>query len=201
MGIIGVVAAMTMPVLMQNHKKIVTSTRLKKAYNTVSNAIRLSENDNGPMSDWPQGENMNVEEFWNVYLNPYLNGARKCKNMTECGYPKDLVNIKWTGEGNWNLASYDSRVLFQLNDGTVVFFPRNTYTGEGENAYVSSLFIDINGNQFPNEAGRDVFYFDRDYQNGRITAPKGDCATRKRYCTYLIMSNSWQIPDDYPYKL
>jgi len=69
LGIIGVVAAMTMPVLMQNHKKQVTVARLKKAYNTISNAISLSEIDNGPMSDWPQGENMDVDEFWNVYLN------------------------------------------------------------------------------------------------------------------------------------
>ncbi len=46
LGVIGIVAALTIPSLISNHNKSVTAARLSKAYNTVSNAIRLSENDN-----------------------------------------------------------------------------------------------------------------------------------------------------------
>ncbi len=203
LGIIGVVAAMTLPTVIQNHKKQVVEAQLKKAYNTMSNAFRLSEVDNGPMADWPQAEQLNINEFWKIYLNPYFSGARVCESMPACGY-KNLDPSKWAF-ASWGLFTGDSRILFQLSDGTVIFLPRNTSVvnedGETVPAYVDFLLIDVNGTKLPNELGRDVFYFRRDYQNGRLYAPKGNCANDARLCTNLIMSNSWKIPDDYPRKL
>lgn len=206
LGIIGVVAALTIPALISNHNKKVVAARLSKAYNTISNAIRLSENDNGMMSDWPTGANLNVDSFWNTYLKPYFSGARICENCRACGYPSNCTDpstfgTKWAGIGQWALETNSSRLLFQFSDGTVIFFPRNTINEAGEAAYVSYLFIDINGAQKPNEAGRDVFCFVRDYEKGRISAPQGDCKASVLYCTYEIMSNGWQIPKDYPYRL
>ena len=201
LSVIGIVAALTIPSLVQLHRKLVVETKLKKAYNTISNAIKLSENDNGPMSTWPQKEQLNVYEFWDVYLNPYLNGARICVNQEACGYKTIMDYIKWSGTGNWILFTGSSRLLFKLNDGTVVFMPLFTTDYNGNIVYQESLFIDINGAQFPNEAGRDVFYFYRDYTNSRITAIKGNCAVKRMYCTYEIMSNGWKIPVDYPVKL
>ena len=46
LGIIGVVAAMTMPVLIQNHQEKVTVTRLKKAYSILSQAYMSSSAEN-----------------------------------------------------------------------------------------------------------------------------------------------------------
>lgn len=201
LGITGIVASLTLPLLISSHNKSVTETRLSKAYNVFSNAIKLSEIDNGVMSDWPTGSNLNMDEFWNIYMKPYFIGAKLCLNYTDCGYPKNLDNRKWAGGGtDWSIHSDDSRILFQLNDGTVIFFPRNTSDSQGMPVYVSSLYIDINGSKKPNQAGRDVFYFKRNYQNGIITAPKGECTNSTDYCTYEIMSNGWKIPDDYPFK-
>ena len=204
LGVIGVVAAMTMPALISNHNKSVVEARLSKAYNVFSNAIRLSEIDNGMMKDWPTGANLDMDHFWNAYIKPYFVGAKLCLDCTECGYPNNCntepVRQKWSGNGNWSLNSDSSRMLFQLNDGTVIFFPRNTFHSDGSPAYVSSLFIDINGPKKPNEAGRDVFYFDRNYKSGIISAPEGDCKTSRSSCSYVIMSNGWKIPNDYPFK-
>ena len=52
LGIIGVVAAMTIPTLMTNYQKKSTATQLKKTYATISNAVRLSEEENGELSGW-----------------------------------------------------------------------------------------------------------------------------------------------------
>ncbi len=204
LGIIGVVAAMTMPALISNHNKSVVEARLSKAYNIFSNAIRLSEIDNGMMKDWPTGANLDMDHFWNVFIKPYYVGARLCLNCQECGYSSDCNSValhkKWSGGSNWTLNSDSSRILFQLNDGTVIFFPRNSTDINGNPAYVSSLFIDINGPKKPNEAGRDVFYFNRNYKSGIISAPEGDCKTSRSSCSYVIMSNGWKIPNDYPFK-
>ena len=52
LGITGIVASLTLPLLISSHNKSVTETRLSKEYNVFSNAIKLSEIDNGVMSDW-----------------------------------------------------------------------------------------------------------------------------------------------------
>ena len=47
LGIIGVVAALTVPSLIQNHKKHVIETKLKHVYSIMNQAITMSEIDNG----------------------------------------------------------------------------------------------------------------------------------------------------------
>ncbi len=56
LGIIGIVAALTMPSLIQNSKRQETSARLKKFYSTMSQALIMAELDNGPIKDWPKTE-------------------------------------------------------------------------------------------------------------------------------------------------
>lgn len=206
LGIIGIIAAMTLPSLLANYKKQEIATRLSKAYSTLLNAIRMSESHNGEMRIWPQGESLDVDEFWTKYLNPYLSGAKLCDTCRTCGYPKDCTNViwssKWTGDGGtWSLESSSSRLLFQLSDGTVIFFPKNSTDSYGNPTFVNSIFIDVNGSLGPNESCKDVFFFERDYQKGSISAPKGDCSLNKKYCTNEIISNGWKIPEDYPCKL
>ena len=46
LGIIGIVAAMTIPVLITNYQKKTTATRVKKAYSELLLAIKLSESFN-----------------------------------------------------------------------------------------------------------------------------------------------------------
>ena len=52
LGIIGVVAAMTMPALVQNHRNKVVETRLEKFYSTMNQAVLLSEAANGDKKEW-----------------------------------------------------------------------------------------------------------------------------------------------------
>ena len=52
LGIIGVVAALTIPTLIQNYKTRETVSRLKKTYSEVNEAIKLAVIENGPISHW-----------------------------------------------------------------------------------------------------------------------------------------------------
>ena len=56
LGIIGIVAAMTLPALMANGRKQETVARLKKFNSMMLQAILLSENDNGPYEYWNKEE-------------------------------------------------------------------------------------------------------------------------------------------------
>ena len=48
LGIIGIVAAMTLPTLIQSNKNKEVEAKLKKIYSVMNQAILLSEKDNGP---------------------------------------------------------------------------------------------------------------------------------------------------------
>lgn len=56
LGIIGVVAALTMPVLVEKHQKKVFATKVKQTYAIVSNALITSVAENGPPSEWDFGQ-------------------------------------------------------------------------------------------------------------------------------------------------
>ena len=56
LGIIRIVAAMTLPALMANGRKQETVARLKKFNSMMLQAILLSENDNGPYEYWNKEE-------------------------------------------------------------------------------------------------------------------------------------------------
>ncbi len=77
-GIIGVVAALTMPSLIQNYKKKEYSTRLKRFYSTMSQAIKLSEIDNDNITNWDYSLNVDkeltepTEKFLKKYILPYI---------------------------------------------------------------------------------------------------------------------------------
>ena len=68
LGIIGVVAAITIPSLMTAHKKHVTGAKLKKSVSTLNQAIKLSESENGELETWDKS--LDQEEFINIYLRP-----------------------------------------------------------------------------------------------------------------------------------
>ena len=52
LGIIGIVAALTLPALIQTNKNKEVETKLKKIYSVMNQAILISETANGPKEYW-----------------------------------------------------------------------------------------------------------------------------------------------------
>ena len=52
LGIIGVVAAMTMPSLIANHQEKVTVTKVKKVYSILSQAYLIAVEEYGTPDEW-----------------------------------------------------------------------------------------------------------------------------------------------------
>jgi len=103
LGIIGVVATLTIPILIQNYKKISYSTQLKKTYNTFLNALRLSEVKNGDMSTWEFPNNtVTNKDFVDNYIKPYMKSSKVVYTSPPNGkvqiYLNDGSSISfWTG--------------------------------------------------------------------------------------------------------
>ena len=217
LGIIGVVAALTIPSLVSNYRKTATVVALRNVYSILQNAKQLSEVDNGPMSTWkfPEGYyNYNSDELPNFvrkYYLPYFRSAKECKgfNCFNNYSPVTLTDVSMDGL-MWQ------NYFVTLADGTILnFFPNI-------NAGYFWLYADINGYKKPNKVGIDIFVFDiYKYASSsyKVAFWNSSLPTRERLmtiqgygcnkdaerfagfnCGALIVFDNWQIKDGYPWE-
>lgn len=69
LGIIGVVAALTITSLVTRYQKKQTVVQLKKAYSRLLNAFETAEAEYGPISSWPETYINNTFEEYHGYEN------------------------------------------------------------------------------------------------------------------------------------
>lgn len=124
LGIIGIVAAMTLPTLIGKYQEKVTMTKVKKAYSILSQVYQKAQIDNGGLKayEWTPCPSNNCISY---KLKPYFKLLKACSNnKEEC----TKLNTVKTLSGNlfggnlWNnnlLQSYEYTVLA---DGTIILF-------------------------------------------------------------------------------
>lgn len=83
LGIIGVVAAMTIPTLMSTFAKQRTETQLKAFYSRINQTIKMSIADNGDPDGWVEEKSYSYDEqveFLKQYIFPYMKnlGYKEC---------------------------------------------------------------------------------------------------------------------------
>ena len=220
LGIIGIVAAMTLPALMANGRKQETVARLKKFNSMMLQAILLSENDNGPYEYWnkeamatsdesEQGDGYDIEKgseqasrFFNTYFAPYIKYLRLEKT--------DKCN---------------SGLKLTFNDGSHACL---------KNGGCMDFIYDVNGDRKPNKYGYDTFYYvfcptknsasshimhktkrpfipyygsatEENWNNREYLLntckQKGSEIGNSGVCARLIEFDGWEIRDDYPFKI
>ena len=212
LGIIGVVAAMTLPTLIQNYKRKEATTRLKKGYSVLSQAITQSIVANGEIQYWEKtGEQFSEDgssdyvangelsyNFFMKYLAPYMKYI-KIDKAVELEDP-DAVH------------EYELKVT--LADGSILYV---------HNGGCMDLRLDINGDNRPNKFGYDIFTFVLCSVSDQALAW---CGPKRNFCSYnfgtlktraqalaacksenvsscsrLLEIDNWEFKDDYPYKL
>lgn len=201
LGIIGVVAALTIPTLLQNQQKQQAVAGYKKMYTNIAQAVKLSENDNGPNKDWDWGSYGSISGSFNTYWAPYLKITKICTSDSDCGYKS---YHPWSPYG---LVAVDpsSRVSLILSDGSFLMIKNFEDVGTPAKA----IFIDINGPKNPNLFGKDTFRFYLDQNKGLmpygydsdLETINNNCSAAgvRDACAAKIMMDGWQIKDDYPW--
>lgn len=216
LGIIGVVAALTLPTLINQYKKTEVSSRLKKFYSMMEQAIRMSELDNGDVTTWTR--------------NRYVFGSNGIDYETTGQYSKEFF-IKYLGPYfKYNKIVEGTNILD--DDGNLTGNGTNTevYLADGSkfaihNGGCMDINFDINGEGKPNDAGKDIFVFafctDENERIARCGSAKKvfcplsqnlnvdnsrekllqDCKNAAGFCAALLFRDNWEFKDDYPYKL
>lgn len=216
LGIIGIVAAMTLPSLVGKYQKVQTVNQLKKAYSVLAQAIELSEVQNEHVKYWDF--NLTSADFFERYLLPYIAKI----NNTTYGTISDKIRYmrpNGTVENNFNPFLADSHII-TMNDGTTLYLPDSGIY------HYKVLCLDLNGYKKPNRFGRDFFVFSIHKDFGLVpygyqgssdvdsyttfdrenikNAPRYGCSknsgtTNGAFCSALIMTDGWEIRDDYPW--
>ena len=229
LGIIGVVAAMTLPVLIQNYQKKATATSVKKAYSELNQIIDRAKADYGDPSGWDYYEQENLAKWVQTYIEPYVNVV----NSGTCTSGKKCLGISLMYHLGYNVASNSANprrpeyILVKGGDSLAYAFFR--YSGIYEPVTRVRVYI-RNPRKFA-FVGKDVFTFILDkrepspffrpYVPQNHNVPKytydrnailgtglGACnpkASGSGYwlpgdaCSGLIMLDGWEISKDYPW--
>lgn len=211
--VIGVVAAITVPIAVADWQKQATIAGLKKAYSTLSNAYTRSIADNGPSDVWDAGTTQ--DEVFRFIFVPYLNVALDCKNNSaqeeSCNYTFKRYRS--------NDQEYQVTNPLVLLDGMVVAADYGTFIHFPDGTLLMpkfKIFVDINGNKKPNRIGRDIFYVYIDgvtENNPKLTIKNimaypveqtrqqkiQGCKEDGGSCGEIIMEDGWQIKKGYPW--
>ena len=173
LGIIGIIAAMTLPGLIGKYQFKAWEVGLKKQYSLLQNAINLAVNDEGIQACYtyfPKGSISYRAEFGDCeLLEKFLISSLKLKpyddSIKEKYAKRTIIHSEGGKSINWN-CSYDWLVstsdVYSGNDGTIYMF--KVYSTPA-----LSIIIDVNGEQGPNRWGYDVFFMGlsnhNDYNN------------------------------------
>lgn len=209
LGIIGVVAAITIPGLITNYRKHVAATTLEKSISTLNQTIKLSENENGELETWDKS--LPQEEFIDKYFRPYIKIMQTCNPITKCGYKSQTPwkNLTGAAAGIYGNPNHRGRTPFIAMDGILYTFGFINDGGAPDSNNDKIIIIDINNSRGPNQFGKDIFFLYRKdeasiYPYGADKSSKeirNDCSKNGQglYCAAWIRENGWKIPSDYPW--
>ena len=197
LGIIGVVAALTLPSLIQKYQDQVLENQLKKTYSTISQGIQKAMADDG-VSNFGDtelyqscknsaGHQTNaciqmVKKYFNVVAvktdrREYYDMVIECKDIDGkkvCSRDKSKRRLYWI------LGMFSTDFINVLGDGSEFTF--STVWGD---YYGVLIDIDTNGEKGPNTEGFDTFGLKVD-ENGRLIG--------RNFYFEEIQKNNWKFP-------
>lgn len=160
LGIIGIVSAMTMPTLIQNHQRKVYVTELHKVYSEFQQATLAQINSRNAI-DLLEAGVRNDNAFNSLITNQF----KIVKNCT--GNPSNCFADSYRNLSGGTATTYSdtSAPCYALASGAVICakYERGSSTSNGLNLVgqsydlVGSLIVDVNGKARPNIIGRDLF--------------------------------------------
>ncbi len=222
LGVIGVVAAITIPMLMSHYNKYLVETRLKAVYSTILQGIKMAQYNETALLD-SKGDDGDVngfsyrrsKEVFEAMFLPVFSGCTL--------YPKNSRKFYfYSADGT---TSFDSNFPFTLfvglNNGTVLGFTRGgNYDGLSFDVilnprkkkllagrdYFSFMFrndgldnyayLQLFKHKYDNPVGREKI-LEYCKSNNRFPA---DATSPSYFCGHAIVQNNFKIPANYPIK-
>ena len=225
LGIIGIVAAMTIPTLMTKYRMHIVETRLSRTYSIITQAIKIAEENYGEgfgIDILKADSNININADRNGYSWELSHAA------FETFFKQGIKTVhSYTKEYSDNFSIYYGTTLnktkyfawYNLLDGTLLGFcmrgntdaliflvvpdPHKKKIIAGTNTFFIE-FKPINGNyeyyplwyEIKNEVTKEKLI---EYCAANTVYPAYS-TNKASFCFELLKINGWKIPADYPLK-
>ncbi|GBF23285.1 fimbrial protein pilin [Candidatus Gastranaerophilus sp. (ex Termes propinquus)] len=168
LSIVGIVAAATIPAVVTHLQMQEYVSKLKKAQNTLTDAISLGVMQHGPMDFWDWGA-VNTTTFFTTHLRPHFTMMQDCGTTNNACFATAYTRLNNTAYTS--MSPNDANAYrFMSQDGiSFSFHRRNGHASGTCNAATGSnvcsggsaviIHVDLNGPKPPNQLGRDLFLF------------------------------------------
>jgi type II secretory pathway pseudopilin PulG len=217
-GIIGIVAAITIPTLINQYQRIAFPIQLKSLYSKLLVAQKTLNNEYGTPEYWDLtnyatdqsiGDVKNLE-FFNRYAellgaistetrNSLFSNSKKFSNVGITPYYRLLNGEKVGYDGVYRVAN---AMLLKNGQSVSIRFWNNTSGGViwaiREAGYIGQIVVDVNGLGKPNMLGRDIFVFGlKSGSNSIVPYSKDttDCVKggEGMSCSKKIIDENWKM--------
>ena len=174
LGIIGIIAAMTLPSVMGRYQEKATISKLKKMNTILNQAFLMAVEKNGTPDVWgftsssnpssPQEDYRSRNLVLDMFL-PYLKVVSVCRYGDSCQTNPKFRRNRYSLDGT--LFGSFGTPLAVLADGSSIDIIYMSYPScDGKigpskhlQAVCGEIFVDLNGIKPPNATGKDVFWF------------------------------------------
>lgn len=160
LGIIGIVAALTIPNLTKKYMDKAIISGVKQAYSILGNAFISAQNEYGPANTWIFDEADGpyaATDGWFAYITQFLQLTEDCGKVkglyTPC-YPQNTKIKTLYGQELSYPMSYRHGGI--LKNGMYIFLTTSQNMNYASWGFIS---VDINGAKGPNTYGKDIFVF------------------------------------------
>ena len=220
LGIIGVVAAMTIPGLINKYQKHVIESNLKETYSILQQTMKFTEYDDVSL-DINIPDNISGMQTWfETFLQPHLKYAQVCYNESGCWQSQGATKTLSGGTAGWNRTGIglgNGIITIRLNNGANLcldgYNKSDTLKWFGvdiDDSTGMAIYIDANGDRAPNVIGKDIYAVVFTVDDGLVPAGKdqsnedvdsncksGVSSSNAGYwCMMKVKNSGWVIPDD-----
>ena len=185
-GIIGIVAAMTLPAIIGRYQEKITVNQLKQTYSLLSQAFALAIEENGTVDTWcdipSTSDYTTCQHNINNIISKYVKKIKECDGVNtfykKACFAKEYANrfndTKWSVPHNrpsfvminGTSASFDSQNGDKYHNRWCNQKVSSSPTGAYNNS-CGTIYVDINSIRNPNVDGKDLFSFTI-YQDGIV---------------------------------
>lgn len=194
LGITGIVAAMTLPAVINNSRNKQLEAGLKRSFSVISQALDMYQAETGERIQ--TGSNITIHKLKPILMK-YLHSVQDCgwgfENADDACIPHpDQLTDKtekyrsyktYNGQTDIMMNDFDDG-QFVLNDGSIILI-------QNPNPNILRISVDVNGyNKNPNKLGHDLFMFEID-DKGKLL-PMGLSGTTyydDEYCSATSTNN------------
>ena len=215
-GIVGIVAAMTIPLLSANVANKGKISALRKAQSIMNQTIKISSAENGDFLGW--NASLSYKDYIKQYIAPYIKITNYCETPQKCGYKGSETWTRYNKNPSYGGFNYSGRIPIITTEGilySIILSGSNNIASETDIIYDTNMinklgiFVDVNASAGPNRFGNDVFVLIRTIDG--TVMPLGynltqneidqDCSKNGLclYCAEKLRRNNWKSTTDYPW--